>query len=105
MANYVTGTSDKLKKKAVLWWEIGCFGLFGFEYFYVGKVKQGIIRLILAIFMIGVEVTVLTDPENHSIVLPMTISLVAVWAVLALINLFKIKIGTFKDNAGQNLRQ
>ena len=52
-----TGDVDKelgrLKKKTALkWWAIGCLGLFGIENFYVGKIKKGIIRFVIGIFIL-----------------------------------------------------
>ena len=75
MANYVTNTSDKSKKVALLLCLFG--GMFGLHQFYVGKVGKGILYLCTGgLFMIG-------------------------WAV----DLIKIITGGFKDNSGQPLRQ
>lgn len=39
MSKYVTVTSDKSKKKAMLWCIFG--GIFGLHYFYVGRYLRG----------------------------------------------------------------
>jgi len=74
MANYGTITSDKSKKTALIVCLI--FGLIGFHYFYVGRIKTGLIRLITLNF-IGIG-----------------------W----LIDLVTIALGGFKDNVGAPLR-
>lgn len=74
MANYVTQTSDKSKKKALLLCIFG--GLFGLHYFYVGKIGRGILYLLTCgLFMFG-------------------------WIV----DIFKIALGKFTDNIGVPLR-
>ena len=52
MPKYTTTTSDKKKKTALKWWAIGCLGIFGLENFYVGKIKKGIIRFTIGIFIL-----------------------------------------------------
>ena len=74
MANYVTNTSDKSKKVAL----VLCifFGLFGFHYFYVGRIGRGIVCLFtLNFFLIG-------------------------WVL----DIIKIATGGFRDNVGAPLR-
>ena len=74
MANYQTNTSDKSKKTALLVCLFG--GLIGLHYFYVGKIKTGLVRLItLNFFGIG-------------------------W----IIDLVTIALGGFRDNVGAPLR-
>ncbi len=75
MANYVTLTSDKNKKTAL----VLClfFGMFGAHQFYVGKIGKGILYFFTAgLFCIG-------------------------W----FIDIFRIALGSFKDNTGAPLRQ
>ena len=70
MANFVTQTSDKSKKKALLLCIFG--GLFGLHYFYVGKIGKGLLYLFTCgLFMFG-------------------------W----IIDIFKIALGKFTDNIG-----
>lgn len=77
MANYVTNTSDKSKKTALICCLIGFIGIGGIQRFYVGKIGSGIIYLITGgWFFIG-----------------------------TLIDLIKIVTGTFTDAAGVALRQ
>lgn len=75
MSNYVTNTSDKKRLTALL---LCIFlGFFGVHQFYVGKIGKGILYLLTAgIFGIG-------------------------WVV----DIFKIALGTFKDNVGAPLRE
>lgn len=75
MANYVTNTSDKKKGTAL----ILCIflGWMGAHYFYVGRIGRGIVSLLTFNF-IGIG-----------------------WIV----DIFKILLGSFKDNVGNPLRQ
>lgn len=75
MANYVTQTSDKSKKTALILCVFG--GFFGIHQFYVGKIGSGILYLFTGgLFMFG-------------------------WIV----DIVKISIGSFRDNVGAPLRQ
>ena len=74
MPNYVTMTSDKSKKKALL---LCLFlGLFGAHNFYVGKYFRGIV-FFFTVGLVGFG-----------------------W----IIDLFRIANGTFRDNVGAPLR-
>lgn len=75
MANYMTMTSDKSKKTALIICAIG--GLFGAHHYYVGNIGKGL----LYTFTVGI----------------MSIG----WFV----DLIKISTGSFKDNAGAPLRK
>ena len=75
MANYVSLTSDKSKKKA--FWLCLLLGWLGIHRFYVGKIGTGIIYMFTAGFFI-----------------------IGWWRDLVL-----IAMGKFKDNVGQYLRQ
>jgi restriction system protein len=73
-ANYVTVTSDKSKRKALLLCIFA--GYLGAHYFYVGRTGKGILYLCtMGLCMFG-------------------------W----LFDIRKIRKGTFKDNVGQYLR-
>lgn len=75
MANYVTGTSDKKKSTAL----VLCIflGYLGVHRYYVGKIGTGLLYTFTAgLFGIG-------------------------WIV----DIFKILLGTFRDNVGAPLRQ
>lgn len=75
MANYMTLTSDKSKKTALLLCVFG--GMFGLHHFYVGRIGKGLLYLLTCgVFAIG-------------------------W----LVDIIKIAIGVFKDGAGAPLRQ
>lgn len=97
MANYTTNTSDKKKCTALLFWAIGGLGLFGFEYYYVVKIKAGIIKSVIGI------IVVLSFVAMRGTEAQIPISIIF-WLVISLPNLFKILVGTFKDNVGQPLR-
>ena len=75
MPNYVSITSDKSRKGALIRCIIG--GWFGWHYFYVRRFGRGLVALFtFNFFMIG-------------------------W----ILDIFKILNGKFKDNIGQYLRQ
>lgn len=97
MANYTTNTSDKSKSKAKRL--LLCSGL-GLQYFYVGKIKMGLIRFILGILLWVLFITGIAEGEAAMIA--------AGIGFLIAINLFelvKISLGKFKDNIGNYLRQ
>jgi restriction system protein len=74
MANYVTLTSDRSKKTAFLLCLFG--GIIGLHMYYVGRIGRGFLYTITAgLFLLG-------------------------W----LTDLFKILLGTFRDNVGNPLR-
>ena len=76
-SNYVTVTSDKDKKTALILCCLGILGLGGIHDFYLGKIGSGIIKFItLNWFFIG-----------------------------TIIDLIKIASGSYKDNAGAPLRK
>ena len=98
MANYTTNTSDKSKKKALLCWLIGGVGLFGFEYFYVGKIKAGIIKAIIGIFIV-LSIVAMSGTDAQ---IPVGFIF---WFLVSIPNFVRLLLGVFKDNVGQNLRQ
>lgn len=74
MAKYVTGTSDKSKKTALILCIL--LGYFGIHYFYVGRIGRGLLAMCtMNFFMIG-------------------------W----IMDIFKIMFGAFVDNVGAPLR-
>ena len=75
MANYVTNTSDKRKGLALVLCIAG--GLFGFHYFYVGRIGKGILYLCTC-GLCGIG-----------------------WFC----DIIKIAAGGFKDSSGQPLRK
>jgi len=74
MANYQTNTSDKSKKTALMVCLFG--GLIGLHYFYVGRIKTGLVRLI-------------------------TLNFIGIGWIIDLVN---IALGGFRDNVGAPLR-
>ena len=75
MANYVTNTSDKSKKTALLLCVFG--GWLGLHQFYVGKIGKGLLYMCTC-GIVGIG-----------------------W----LVDIIKVATGGFKDNAGAPLRQ
>ena len=74
MAKYVTNTSDKNKKTALILCAL--LGILGFHYFYVGRIGKGLLYLFTGgLFCFG-------------------------WIA----DIIKIATGGFKDNSGQYLR-
>ncbi len=102
MATYTAQTSDRRKKKVLISWLIGFIGLLGFEYFYVGLIKKGLIRLILGLFMIGLFFAASDGTEAMTALRTM---IIIVWIVLALFNLIRILLGIFRDNVGSPVRE
>ncbi len=100
MSMYTTNTSDKKKKTAIIFWAIGALGLLGLEYFYVGKIKTGAIRLLVGVFILAL---CFIAPDEG--VPQLTTVLIVIWVIIALINLSQILFGKFKDNVGAPLRE
>lgn len=101
MSKYTTNTSDKKKKTALIWWAIGAIGILGIENFYVGKMKNGAIRVGTGILIL-VCFYAMSTLENFDGAIPVGIIF---WAIVALPNLFKILFGVFRDNVGAALRE
>lgn len=117
MAKYFTKTSDKTRSVALKKWKNGCFGIFGFENFYVGKIARGIghfaAGVLFCIVAVSAVVTMMSGeiqrelpPEDVPIYLvSMVLTIVILWAILAVPNLYRLKMGTFRDNIGAVLRE
>lgn len=75
MANYVTSTSDKSKKTALLLCVF--LGWIGIHYFYVGRIGMGILYL----FTFGLG------------------------SIGWIVDIIKIVMGSFRDNVGAPLRE
>ncbi len=75
MANYVTSTSDKSKKTALLLCVF--LGWIGIHYFYVGRIGMGILYL----FTFGLG------------------------SIGWIVDIIKIAMGSFRDNVGAPLRE
>lgn len=97
MANYTTNVSDKSKKKALTLLLSGGLGL---HLFYVGRIKAGIIRFLLAlVFWIGFIIGGIAISEWGMVLMG--------FGLLILFNIFdlvKLLLGTFRDNIGNYLR-
>lgn len=106
MASYTTPTSDKSKLEALSWWRRGIFGFLGLEYFYVGKVKVGAIRSIIGSFLLlGMLSNIISSAKmGLSGILAWLLLTVIIWAISAMPNYYRIKIGVFRDNVGLPLR-
>lgn len=97
MANYTTATSDKSKKKAIRLLLCGGIGL---HRFYVGKIKSGIVHLVVGI-LLWITIFTSTSKTEHEVLLLAIIVLI----LLNLFDLLKLFLGKFQDNVGQYLRQ
>lgn len=97
MANYTANTSDKSKSKAI---KLCCAGFIGLHAFYVGKIKSGIIHLILGLFWWGVLITSIAEKE-------LALSIVAVVLLVgcSLPDLIKLFLGSYRDNVNAPLRE
>ena len=98
MANYVTPTSDKKKKTTLVFWAVGLLGLLGFEYFYVGKIKTGIIRLFVGLFILMSFYAM----KGTEAAVPVGI---VFWLIAAVPNLIRTLLGVFRDNVGAPIRK
>lgn len=113
MANYTTATSDKNKQQVEKLFYMSAFGILGLHYFYVGKLKQGIIHLVISFFLIGITLTVWgssvhTDTGAAVTILEKLGYTILIWGVCALAGIptfIRIKLGKFRDNVGAPVRQ
>lgn len=96
MANYTTSVSDKSKNKAI---KLLLCGGVGLHLFYVGKIKVGLIRLVLGILLWYLFITGITEGE-----IAMILGGIGFLVLFNLVDLFKLMLGTFKDNVGAVLR-
>ena len=97
MANYTTSTSDKSRDKAV---KLLCGGI-GLHYFYVGRIRAGLIHCIIGLALYGMIVMSILDAELHAAILPGIFMLL----VFNVPDLIRLKLGKFRDNVGDYLRQ
>lgn len=113
MANYMTGTSDKSKKQVEKLFYFSLFGVFGLHYFYVGRLKQGFIHLLIS-FVLVVATFALWSSSVHtdtgaaitlSEKLSSTFTLWIVFVLAGIPTFIRIKTGAFRDNVGNPVRQ
>ena len=98
MANYVSATSDKSRKKAIRKLLTGFLGL---HLFYVGRVKAGIIRLLIGLAAwVGFIIGGLMLKDYLNVVVGIVILL-----LFKVPDLIKLQLGKFQDNIGQYLRE
>ena len=98
MANYVSSTSDKSKAIAIKKLLSGGIGL---HLFYVGKIKAGVIRLVLGVLIwIGMVVGGIAIKEYG-----MAAAGVGLLVLINLPDLINLSLGKFQDNIGNYLRQ
>lgn len=98
MANYVSLSSDKTKAGARRRLLLGGIGL---QYFYVGRLKIGFIRLLIGLLLWGVVITGIVQKEAAPVIVAPAVALV----VINLVELAIIALGRFRDNTGAFLRQ
>lgn len=100
MANYTTSTSDKSRDRAV---KLLLCGGIGLHYFYVGRIKAGLIHAALGIVMwLGAIGMILEGAGSEKLFSLWIIFLLACFNVPDLI---RLKLGKFRDNVGDYLRQ
>lgn len=102
MANYTTSASEHTKSGVLKAWAIGIFGVLGFHFFKVGKIKHGIVRLIYGLFMLIATIKIAFDAS-----IP-TFGTVVMFAFLlfpSIVDLCKILLGVFRDNVGNAVRE
>lgn len=99
MANYTTNTSDITKKQIMKAWAVGLLGMLGFQYFKVGRIKPGMVRLLIGVLFLGAFVFSLPDPK-----VPAPVFLI-VPAILSIVDLIRIRLGVFRDNVGNTIRE
>ena len=97
MANYVSTTSDKTKAGAKRRMLIGGLGL---QYFYVGRIKIGLLRFVIGLLFWSLIIEGIRSHETAMIV-----SGIAFLLVINLVELITISLGKFRDNIGAYLRQ
>lgn len=98
MATYTTNTSDKSRKKALRKLFTGGIGL---HLFYVGRIGAGFLHLIIGLGIWGMMIGSFIEPDLSGAFIPGIL-------MLALLNLpafIKLKLGKFKDNIGNYLRE
>ena len=98
MANYTTSTSDKSRDRAV---KLLLCGGIGLHYFYVGRIKAGLIHCVIGLALYGAIVSSILDAELHAAILPGILMLL----VFNVPDLIRLKLGKFRDNVGDYLRQ
>lgn len=98
MANYTTSTSDKSRDRAV---KLLLCGGIGLHYFYVGRIKVGLIHCVIGLALYGAIVASILDAELHAAILPGILMLLA----FNVPDLIRLKLGKFRDNVGDYLRQ
>lgn len=100
MANYTTSTSDKSKDKAI---KLLLCGGIGLHYFYVGRIKAGLIHAAVGlVFWMGVLAALFEGVGSEK--------LFSLWIIFLLAcfnapDLIRLKLGKFRDNVGDYLRQ
>ena len=100
MANYTTSTSDRSKDKAIRLLLCGGIGL---HYFYVGRIKAGLVHVTIGlIFWMGVLAALFEGVGSEKLVSLWVLFLLACFNVPDLI---RLKLGKFRDNVGDYLRQ
>ena len=98
IANYTTSTSDKSRDRAV---KLLLCGGIGLHYFYVGRIKAGLIHCVVGLALYGAIVASILDAELHAAILPGILMLLA----FNVPDLIRLKLGKFRDNVGDYLRQ
>lgn len=100
MANYTTSTSDKSKGRAI---KLLLCGGIGLHYFYVGRIKAGLVHAAIGLaFWMGVLAALFEGTGSEKFV--------SLWMLFLLVcfnvpDLIRLKLGKFRDNIGNALRE
>lgn len=99
MSQYTTNTSDKSRRTAIILLLCGGVGL---HRLYVGRIKSGIIRLIVGFFTWCFLFASASDAEIGAAGI---VTSVVILAVLNVPDLLALLFGSFRDNVGAPLRE
>ncbi len=97
MTNYTTNVSDKSKAKAK---KMTLCGGISLQYFYVGRIKAGIIRLFAGFIFWMAIISGIAIKE-----VPMIVMGILLLVVVTPFEFTKMSMGKFKDDMGNYIRQ
>lgn len=101
MANYTTNASDFTKGQVMRAWLIGAVGTLGCHYFKVGRIKAGIVHLIIgALLWLSFFSAVVSASKASG-----AIGVLLILAAISIFDLVRIQLGTFRDNVGAAVRE
>lgn len=107
MANYTTSVSDISQRQLMKAWTRGLLGTLGLHFFKLGRIKRGIVRLLWGVIMWTAAILVALDPEIRAADGGAFASIVILFFLFipSIIDLVRIKLGVFRDNVGNVVRE